>query len=63
MGLMCYLYANLPWGDGLALTEESAGEWYVAGGHDVARWVEGTVDVGGYVVWVGSGRLDVATRQ
>ena len=58
-----HLYANLPWGDGLALTQESTGEWYVAGSHDVARWVEGTVDVGGYVVWAGAGRLDVATRQ
>jgi hypothetical protein len=58
-----FLYANLVWGGGLVLTQASGGNWYVAGSHDVPRWVEGTVDVGGYVVWTGAGRLDVATRQ
>ncbi|MDI7266984.1 MAG: hypothetical protein QME96_03195 [Myxococcota bacterium] len=58
-----FLYANAPWGDGVVLAADDAGEWTQIGGHDVARWVEGALAVGDFAIWWAPGRLQIATRQ
>ncbi|MDI7268111.1 MAG: kelch repeat-containing protein, partial [Myxococcota bacterium] len=59
-----FLYGNRAIRDGgVLLTTDEAGDWYVAGTHDVQRWVQGVAYAGNFAIWWGPGRLHVATRQ
>jgi hypothetical protein len=57
------LFANTFWGRGVVVGPAGSGGWREEGTHALGKWVQGTADAGGYSVWWGPGRLQVATRQ
>jgi hypothetical protein len=57
------LFANTFWGRGVVVGPDGSGGWREEGTHELGKWVQGTADAGGYSVWWGPGRLQVATSQ
>ncbi|MBN1774790.1 MAG: hypothetical protein JXB32_26260 [Deltaproteobacteria bacterium] len=58
-----FVYVLRPFRQGLVVRRSRAGEWSVAGPHDVWRWVDAALDVGPWTLHWEPGHLQVATRQ